>query len=107
MERNIIFKLFCSGIAFPVLLITLTVSSCKKNEQAEVKQVSGALPSQGSIVPNDKLIKFLEISLQVEKGEVSFDTVSNEFEVGGIRLSRLDVQKHYEEANIYQATYGK
>jgi hypothetical protein len=107
MKKQTILRSFFSEMPLLLLVFSLGVSSCKKTESAPVSQPIVESPVKTEEVSEESLIKFLSISLGVEKSEITLDKSTNEFFVRGLKFSRTDTEMHYNKANVYQAIYGK
>lgn len=93
---------------FSVLLLIAVVSSCKKKDELEVVPAPSTEKSDTNTASNESLIKFLSINLGVEKSEIVFNTKNDEFIVrGSLKFSRTEIANLYQDANVYQSTYGK
>ena len=88
------------------LLMAMTfLSACKKSESI-MEPGKIEKPTESNAVSNEKLVKYLSITLGVSKEEVIFDKKNNEFNVRGHKLSRTETEENYLAANVYRATYG-
>ena len=91
-----------------VLLLCLTVSSCKKKDEMKASPSASEEKNQTAKVSNDSLIKFLSITLDVKKTEIDFNPTSDEFIVRGkLKFSRTEIEDRYNHSNVYQTIYGK
>jgi hypothetical protein len=90
-----------------VLLLLAAASSCKKSNEVEAIPSIEASKVQ-SVVSNESLIKFLSITLDVQKSEIKFSPANDEFIVRGqLKFKRSLIEGHYNQSNIYQTTYGQ
>lgn len=87
-----------------ILMSVTLVSSCKKTESTIVAPEK---PADSNSVSNEKLVKFLSITLGVGKEEVIFNEKCNEFNVRGHKFNRPELETRYLSANVYKATYGE
>jgi len=89
------------------LLMAMTfLSACKKSESTIMESGKIEKPTEPNAVSNEKLVKYLSITLGVSKEEVIFDKKNNGFNVRGHKLSRTETEENYLAANVYRATYG-
>lgn len=90
-----------------LLLSATLLSACKKTEQVVAPADKTETPIPPYLVSNDKLVKFLSITLGVDKEEVILDEKNNEFSVRGLKFNRTETETRYLGANVYKATYGE
>lgn len=108
MKEQSNLKLMSIKIAFSAILLSVVASSCKKETTPLVKPPVIETPIATDKVSNESLIKFLSITLEVEKSEITFDSAKDAFIVRGqLKFDRTETEKHYNEANVYQAIHGK
>lgn len=108
MKKHSNLKFLSISITFSVMLLSIVISSCKKEVVPVAKPPVVETPVATDKVSNESLIKFLSITLEVEKSEIAFDGAKDAFIVRGqLKLDRTETEKHYNEANVYQAIYGK
>lgn len=108
MKKQSILKFISIKIAFSAMLLCIVISSCKKESVPVAKSPVIETPVATGKVSNESLIKFLSITLEVEKSEIAFDSAKDEFIVRGqLKFDRTETEKHYNEANVYQAIHGK
>ena len=89
------------------LLMTMTfLSACKKSESTVPAPEGIEKPQETYAVSNERLVKYLSITLGVSKEEVIFNKEINEFNVRGHKFNRTETEANYLAANVYRATYG-
>lgn len=104
MEIKINLKSFIK-VPAQLLFVALIAIACKKDEKLPVNVKKETSSLQKST--NEKLIKFLSISLDVSKDEIVFDEEKNEFVIRGQKFNKVEVESNYEGANVYKTTYGE
>lgn len=107
MRKLNYFKLSLSKISMLLLVFGASFSSCKKDDSTAVNNPKLVIPSTVNKVSDEKLIKFLSISLGVQKEEIFYLKDSNEFLIRNIRFNRVEMEDFYINANIYHAEYGE
>ena len=107
MKNKSILKLSLMKTAFMLMLVFAIGSSCKKNEQPVAENANPGVKTETDSVSNESLIKFLSITLNVDKKEISYDSAINEFTIRGHKFNRDQVKSDYSSANVYQSTFGK
>jgi CRISPR/Cas system-associated protein Cas10 (large subunit of type III CRISPR-Cas system) len=88
-------------------LVVVVGSSCKKTDQFVAENTNTEVKTEIDSVSNESLIKFLSITLNVDKKEISYDSAINEFIIRGHKFNRDQVKSDYSSANVYQSTFGK
>ncbi|AMQ00308.1 hypothetical protein AY601_3442 [Pedobacter cryoconitis] len=107
MKNKSILKLSLMKVAFMLILAIVVGSSCKKTEQPVAENTNTEVKTEINSVSNESLIKFLSITLNVDKKEISYDSAINEFIIRGHKFTRDQVKSDYSSANVYQSTFGK
>lgn len=108
MKKNTNFRKTYFVKIFSVFLLCAVLGSCKKKNEEEIKPVTTDVKVSVSPVSNESLIKFLSITLDVQKTEISFNAADDEFIVRGqLKFRRAEIENHYNESNVYQTIYGK
>lgn len=107
MKKESDLRLSLLKAAFVLMLVFSIGTSCKKNEQNLVENASPEAKTEIDSVSNKNLIKFLSITLNVDKKEISYDSAINEFIIRGHKFNRDQVKSDYSSANVYQSTFGK
>lgn len=107
MKKNVIIKRIFFLKIFCSLLIVSITTSCKKNESLESTPIK-EMKKVAATTSDENLIKFLSATLNVDKAEISYDSVNSNFIIKGqLKLSKEEIESHYNEANISQPTYVK
>ena len=87
------------------LLVFMTISSCKKDEVNITPSIDNIYPV--SSVSKESLVKFLSITLGVQKSEITYISKYDEFIIRELKFGRIETEDHYKNANVYHATYGE
>jgi hypothetical protein len=107
MRKHLFAGSFFAKVALSGLLVTTFFSSCEKNENLKSNVTDSSSSTKSNVTPDSSLIKFLSISLNVKKSEITFDDKKSDYVIRGLRFNKTDIDSTYKKANVYQLKYGK
>lgn len=107
MKKNNVFRFVLSKTTLALMFVVFSFSSCEKEEVALVKEPVLTSPDIVNTVSDERLLKFLSISLGVQISEISYLKDSNEFLIRNIKFNRTEMEDFYLNANIYRAEHGE
>lgn len=98
-----------SLIKLPALLLvfSLIISACTKEETVKNDKEQTKSMKTDTTLRNEKLVKFLSISLGVGKDEIIYNKINDEFLIRDQKYSRESIETIYADANVYQSKYGE
>lgn len=94
-------------LCFVSFSLALLISNGCKKEQPKI-QVKNEVANNATVVyqkEQDKLVKFLVITLGVKSNEVIFNAAKNNFTVRSLTFDRDTLLETYKQSNEYKAKY--
>jgi hypothetical protein len=107
MKRHLFKKLFLTKAIVGGLLIIATFASCEKNQSTKGEVTTGPTTRIAASTPDSSLVKFLSITLGVNKTEVKFEEETGNYVIRGNKFPKADIDSTYKKANVYQLKHGK
>ncbi|ETZ19861.1 hypothetical protein [Pedobacter sp. V48] len=107
MKKKIIPKNSLIKLSALLLVFSLIISACTKEETVKNDKEHTKSIKTDTVVRNEKLVKFLSISLGVGKDEIIYNKINDEFLIRDQKYSRESIEAIYADANVYQSKYGE
>jgi|GEM_PF-7013270 hypothetical protein len=107
MRKKIIPKNSLIKLSALLLVFSLIISACTKEETVKNDKEQTKSIKTDTAVRNEKLVKFLSISLGVGKDEIIYNKINDEFLIRDQKYSRKSIETIYADANVYQSKYGE
>lgn len=107
MRKKIIPKNSLIKLSALLLVFSLIISACTKEETVKNDKEQTKTIKTDTAVRNEKLVKFLSISLGVGKDEIIYNKINDEFLIRDQKYSRESIETIYADANVYQSKYGE